>query len=296
MFFDDIGDVGRVVVLGGLAYVVLVAVLRVSGKRTLAKLNAFDLVVTVAFGSVLATSFLSPTVSLAESAAAFAILAVAQFAVAKTSVLRPAFGRTVRARPTALVLDGRMRQDALRSERVTRADVLAAIRDAGIARTEDVDAVVLETDGSITVVPDANNGASALADVAGWPSTRRDGRIVADAGAGPRPTEEVLSDHLDRRRIGDLEGDLAHNYDPDVVLLSAEGVHRGHDGVRRLAGILHSYVPAGTYDYGQVLCDGPVGMLQWSARSEDTEIHDGADSYLVRDGLIVAQTIHYSVR
>ncbi|HEX6417085.1 MAG TPA: hypothetical protein VFZ77_01265 [Acidimicrobiales bacterium] len=53
---------------------------------------------------------------------------------------------------------------------------------------------------------------------------------------------------------------------------------------------------AGTYDYGQVLCDGQIGMLQWSARSADVDIHDGADSYVVRDGLIVAQTIHYSVR
>lgn len=172
MFFDDIGDIGRVVALGGLAYLVLVTVLRVSGKRTLAKLNAFDLVVTVAFGSVLATSFLSQTVSLAESAAAFATLALAQFAVAKASVLRPVFGRAVRARPTALLVDGRMCQDALRAERVTPADVRAAIRRAGMADTEGVAAVVLETDGSISVVGDAQAGANALADVAGWPASR----------------------------------------------------------------------------------------------------------------------------
>lgn len=295
MFFDDIGDIARVVALGGLAYLVLVAVLCLSGKRTQAKLNAFDLVVTVAFGSVLATSFLTPTVSLAESAAAFATLALAQFAVAKASVLRPAFGQAVRARPTALLVHGRLRPDALHTERVTPADVRAAIRREGIARTEYVAAVVLETDGSISVVGDARAGGSALADVDGWPASRPERRAETHARAD-RPTEEVLSAHLNCRRTGDLEGDLARNYHPDVVLLSAEGVNRGHDGVRRLASVLHSYVPSGTYDYGQVLCEGRIGMLQWKARSGNVEIHDGAGSYVVRDGRIVAQTIHYSVR
>lgn len=77
-------------------------------------------------------------------------------------------------------------------------------------------------------------------------------------------------------------------------LLSAEGINHGHDGVRRLAGILRTYLPTGDYDYGRV--DGDVGMLEWSGRcsSADTEVHDGVDSFVIQDGLIVAQTIHYS--
>ncbi|WP_435769528.1 nuclear transport factor 2 family protein [Nocardioides sp. SYSU DS0651] len=110
----------------------------------------------------------------------------------------------------------------------------------------------------------------------------------------PRSTEEVLESHLRRRQAGDLEGDLATNYADDVILLSAEGVHRGHDGVRALADVLRTYVADGTYRYLQVLVEGEVGMLQWTARDQDTVIHDGADSYLVRDGRIRVQTIHYS--
>ena len=53
MLFQDWGGIVRTVVVGSLAYVTLVLFLRVSGKRTLAKLNAFDLVVTVALGSTL---------------------------------------------------------------------------------------------------------------------------------------------------------------------------------------------------------------------------------------------------
>ncbi|HEX6423557.1 MAG TPA: YetF domain-containing protein [Acidimicrobiales bacterium] len=303
MFFDDLADVGRVVALGGLSYLVLVAVLRLSGKRTLAKLNAFDLVVTVAFGSVLATTLLSPTTSLAESTAAFATLAIAQYAVAKGSVLKPSVGRAVRAEPTALVVDGHVRQEALEAERVTPADVRTALRQSGVARTEDAAAVVLETDGSISVVRSTDGDPTALADVAGLRSGRPDGRAGdGRSGAGPagqdrgRSTEDVVSDHLRSRLAGDLEGDLARNYHPGVVLLSAEGVHRGHDGVRTLAGILRSHVPAGGYDYGEILCEGDVGLLQWTAGGDEAEVHDGADSYVVRDGRIVAQTIHYSTR
>lgn len=84
------------------------------------------------------------------------------------------------------------------------------------------------------------------------------------------------------------------NYAPDVVLLSAEGVNHGHDGVRRLAEVLRSYVEPGTYHYRDLLVEGEVGLLQWTARDEKVRIHDGADSYLVRDGRIIAQTIHYS--
>ncbi|MEU0315928.1 nuclear transport factor 2 family protein [Nocardioides sp. NPDC006273] len=111
-----------------------------------------------------------------------------------------------------------------------------------------------------------------------------------------RTAREVLEAHLRRRKHGELESDLAENYAADVTLLSAEGVSRGHDGVRHLADILNSYLPEGHYSYQQILIDGEVGMLQWTGTGKDTVIHDGADSYVVRAGLIRAQTIHYSTR
>lgn len=175
MWFDDLGDLVRVVAVGASSYVALVIVLRTSGKRTLAKLNAFDLVVTVAFGSVLATSLLSPSTSWTEALAAFVVLAAAQYVVAALSVRSRRLGRAVRARPTALVVRGRLDRDALTRERVTLADVRAAVRRSGGDRVEDVAAVVLETDGSLSVVPTAGEDASALADVAGWQTDRHPG-------------------------------------------------------------------------------------------------------------------------
>jgi uncharacterized membrane protein YcaP (DUF421 family) len=76
MFFDSWFGLLRVVVVGTLAYVALVVLLRASGKRTLAKLNAFDLIVTVALGSTLATVLLSKSVALLEGLVAFILLGV----------------------------------------------------------------------------------------------------------------------------------------------------------------------------------------------------------------------------
>jgi hypothetical protein len=59
-----------------------------------------------------------------------------------------------------------------------------------------------------------------------------------------RTTRDVLTSHLGYRARGDLEGDLAQNYAADVLLMSAEGINHGHDGIRKLASILDSCAPA----------------------------------------------------
>jgi hypothetical protein len=79
MFYGGTGDVVRVIVIGIMAYVVLVVLLRVTGKRTLSKMNAFDLVVTVALGSTLATILLSTDVTLAMGVTALVLLIVLQY-------------------------------------------------------------------------------------------------------------------------------------------------------------------------------------------------------------------------
>src|ERR687890_2739792 len=86
MLFQRWSDAGRVLAMSLLVYPALVLVLRISGKRTLAKVNAFDLVVTVALGSTLATILLSKDVSLAEGLVAFALLIALQFAITWSSV------------------------------------------------------------------------------------------------------------------------------------------------------------------------------------------------------------------
>ncbi|SFB50314.1 Protein of unknown function [Amycolatopsis marina] len=158
MFFDSWGGLGRVVLVGIPAYVLLVIVLRLSGKRTLAKMNAFDLVVTVALGSTLATVLLTADVALAEGVLALALLVAAQFVVAWLGVRVPAIRGAVRSDPTLLLWQGRLRPDALREQRVSETEVLQAIRSHGIGGLDQVAAVVLETNGKLSVIPIAKAG------------------------------------------------------------------------------------------------------------------------------------------
>ena len=152
MLFDGLQPLVRTLIVGTLAYVGLVVVLRVSGKRTLSKWNAFDFVVTVAFGSTLATLFLSRDTSLATGLLALALLVALQAAITFASSRWARFQRFVKARPTLLLYRGRMLDEALRRERVTREEIHAAVRANGYAAIEDVEAVVLETDGGFSVM------------------------------------------------------------------------------------------------------------------------------------------------
>ena len=151
--FTDMASLFRILVVGIGAYVALVGVLRLNGKRTLSKMNAFDLVVTVALGSTLATVLLSKDVPLVEGIAAFVLLATMQFAVTWSSVRSKRFRKWIKAEPRILLRDGNFDDAALRDERVTRDDVMAGIRGQGYSAASRIDTVTLETDGSMSVIP-----------------------------------------------------------------------------------------------------------------------------------------------
>lgn len=65
--------------------------------------------------------------------------------------------------------------------------------------------------------------------------------------------------------------------------------------MRESAHILHTHFPHGHYDYRNKLVEGEVAFLEWTGESPAGEVKDGADSYVIRDGKIIAQTIHYTV-
>ncbi|MEF2552782.1 YetF domain-containing protein [Aurantimonas sp. A2-1-M11] len=173
MFFDSWHDLVRILIVGGLAYVGLVLLLRVTGKRTLSKMNAFDLVVTVALGSTLATVLLSKDVTLTEGLLAFVLLCGLQYVVATASVHSPRFRDLIKAEPSLLFYRGRFLTPALHKERVTEDEVLAAVRSQGKAELGSVEAVILETDGSFSVISGAGDSrADTLRSVHGFADAR----------------------------------------------------------------------------------------------------------------------------
>lgn len=152
MLFDTWTGLLRVLVSGACAYAALVAILRISGKRTLAKMNAFDFVVTVALGSTLATILLNKSVALAEGVLAFVVLVVLQYVIAALSLRFRAVEALAKSTPRALLIDGIIDDAALLAERVTREEVLAALRGSGLGDLAQAAAVVLETDGTFSVI------------------------------------------------------------------------------------------------------------------------------------------------
>ena len=97
MFFHSWGGLGRVLLVGICAYAAVVLMLRVSGKRTLSKMNAFDFVVTIALGSTLASLLLSKDVPLAEGLLALALLIPLQWIVAWFAVRSPGWRKLIKS-------------------------------------------------------------------------------------------------------------------------------------------------------------------------------------------------------
>lgn len=153
MLFDGWTPLIRTFVVGVLAYVGLVVILRSTGKRTLSKLNAFDLIVTVSLGSILATILLNKEVALAQGILAFIVLCGMQYVVTWASV-RSAFVRGfVKSEPKLLLHNGDPLESAMSSQRVTRDEIEAAARSEGIDDLANVKSVILETDGTLSIIP-----------------------------------------------------------------------------------------------------------------------------------------------
>lgn len=165
MIFDSWQGLARVLAVGALAYVGLVVILRISGKRTLSKLNAFDLVVTVALGSTLATVLLNKSVALVEGVVALGWLVLMQFLITWSSVRSATFQRIIKAEPSLLVHQGRYNTAMLVRERITREEIEAAVRASGVADVKSVAAVVLETDGTLSILQQADSGSGTLSNV-----------------------------------------------------------------------------------------------------------------------------------
>lgn len=155
MFWDNSSQLLRVLIAAPIAYASLVLFLRISGKRMLSKLNAFDLVVTIALGSTLATIILSKTVAIAEGLLALTLLLFMQYLMAWGSARSSRFRRVIKSEPTLLYFRGQYLDDALLSENVAREAVRSAARGQGIGDMDAVDAVVLEGDGTLSVLRQA---------------------------------------------------------------------------------------------------------------------------------------------
>jgi uncharacterized membrane protein YcaP (DUF421 family) len=186
IFFDGWAHVLRALVLAATAYVGLLVMLRAVGKRAVAKMNIFDFIFVVALGSTLSSTILGSGNTLAEGLTAVAGLLAVHYLFTLLALRSRRMESIINGEPALLARDGRLLRDAMRRERITEEEVLGSIRSHGIGGVEDVVAVVLETDGTFSVVARKDSGtSSSLSDVK-FPGEEgyRDAGLGGDAPRG----------------------------------------------------------------------------------------------------------------
>lgn len=167
-FFNGWEGVVRVVVLAALGYLSLLVMLRASRKRTLAQMNVFDFVYIIIIGELIAITIMDDRVSLAQGLAGVGVLLLFQVLFSWLTTRSSTVERVINGEPTLLMRRGRFLHDAMQGQRVTEKEVISAVRAEGVADLEQVEAVVLETNGGFSVIHFGTpSNAPTLADVPG---------------------------------------------------------------------------------------------------------------------------------
>ena len=152
MFFDDWSQVGRAALLTVLVYLAMLTVIRAAGSRAISKMSAHDMVVTVALGSLVATIPLQSSVTLVRGVVILAMFLALQRLLKYLNRRWPLADAVIRGEPTLVVYDGRVLDERTRALHLTDGDVRAAVRGAGLVSLDQAFAVVLELDGSWSVI------------------------------------------------------------------------------------------------------------------------------------------------
>jgi len=166
LFFKNWDSLADIALCTLCAFFTLFILVRISGKRTLAKLNAFDFIVTVTLGSTLSSMILNK-VTLTEGTVALTIIIILQYTLAWLSRASPTMEKIINCNPTLLYYNGAFMNDAMKREGITEEEIYAEIRNFRLERLDEVRAVVLELNGEISVIKKSSvvGGTSSLHDL-----------------------------------------------------------------------------------------------------------------------------------
>lgn len=157
IWFDGWEGILRIICVTPLAYVAMVFLLRVSGKRTLSKMNAFDFVVTIALGSVLASVALNQKMPFADGVTAMMSFIGIQFLFTWLSVRVKAVKAIIASKPSLIYYKGSFLHQRMKKERITIEEIHSAARQNGFSTLEDIDMIILETTGDIAIIEKVMN-------------------------------------------------------------------------------------------------------------------------------------------
>jgi uncharacterized membrane protein YcaP (DUF421 family) len=133
-------------------YVLVLAMVRMAGKRTMGQFTPFDMLLIVLLGNAVQNALLGKDTSLGGGLLLAATLIALNYAVGWLSARSPRAERVIEGEPVVLARHGQLLRDVLRRELVSKADFAQAMREAGCAELEDVEVALLETNGHIAII------------------------------------------------------------------------------------------------------------------------------------------------
>ncbi|MGK7393818.1 MAG: DUF421 domain-containing protein [Candidatus Cyclobacteriaceae bacterium M3_2C_046] len=152
-------------VVGIVTYIAIVLLLKMAGKRTLANMNALDFIITVAIGSAYGRILTAQTITISEAVVAFLVLVSIQIGVSKLEVVYRKFGKFMMPAPKILYYKGEYQIRQMKKERINKRDLLAVLRKKSFTSLDQVDAIVLESNGQFSIIGKTDKEIETLKDL-----------------------------------------------------------------------------------------------------------------------------------
>lgn len=157
VFESSVGSVLTICINAIGIYIAVILLTRIVGKRSFSKMSSFDFAMTVAIGSIIASTVLSSSVSLVDGAVGLIMVYVLQISAAFLRRFR-FFSNIIDNTPLLLMDGSDILVNNLKKARVTEGDLRAKLREANVINLSQVQAVVFETTGDISVLHNAGDG------------------------------------------------------------------------------------------------------------------------------------------
>ncbi|WP_408951963.1 DUF421 domain-containing protein [Lysobacter sp. Hz 25] len=135
-----------------IVYFVLLAMIRLSGKRTMGQFTSFDMLLIVLLGNAVQNALLGTDTSVGGGLILAATLMLLNWGVGYIASRNDRIERVLEGVPVVLARDGHVFRDVLRRELVSRADFDKAMRENDCAQIDDIAVAMLETNGHITIL------------------------------------------------------------------------------------------------------------------------------------------------
>ena len=143
-----------VIIHAAVAYLVLLLAVRLIGRRMASMMAPFDIVVLFLFGGALMAAVLGNDHSMVAAISVVFTIGLMHIGVSALKRLSPRFGRIIDGTPVIIYERGEWHQDRMRDLRMLESDVMAAVRQKGLMRLEQVRYAIVERDGKVSIIPE----------------------------------------------------------------------------------------------------------------------------------------------